>query len=129
LRELFNRLSLFLCTNKKTSRGSRKMGINYRLNEWRVSGKKAIPWSQNAYKLARIEVGRVSGMTIGAVLYLHYVKGMAASRIRKTPIAFGMASSTITGIIRGTFCTEAYSVFVKMLEAEPEMLERLFGTY
>lgn len=102
------------------------MSINYRLNEWRVSGEKTEIWSHNAYKLARLEVGRVSGITIGTVLYLHYVKGMAASRIRITPIAFGMASSTITGIIRGTFSPEAHSVFIEMLEKEPEMLEMLF---
>ncbi len=37
-----------------------------------------------------------------------------------------METSTITGIIRGTFCSEAYSVFLNMLKSETEMLERLF---
>ncbi|EMI11501.1 hypothetical protein [Anoxybacillus gonensis] len=102
------------------------MSINYKFNEWRVSGEKATAWSQNAYKLASIEVGRMSGMTIGAVLYLHCVKGMNASEIRKSPVAYGMATATIRGIIRGSYSPEAYSIFVDMLETEPEMLDRLF---
>lgn len=105
------------------------MSINYRFNEWRVSGEQAEVWSHNAYKLARLEVGRVSGMTIGAILYLHFIKGMTASRIRKAPIAFGLASPTITGIIRGTYCPDAYCVFQEMLKTEPEKLDILFGTY
>ncbi|WP_191561615.1 hypothetical protein [Metabacillus idriensis] len=103
------------------------MSINYRFNEWRVSGKQPTVWSQNAYSLVSIQVGLVSGMTIGSILYLHYVKGMTASQIKKNSVAYGMTTATVRGIIRGSYCPEAYCIFLDMLETEPEMLDRLFG--
>ena len=51
-----------------------------------------------------------------------------ASRIRENPIAFGVATSTISGIIRGSFNPETYSIFIVILETEPEMLDKLFET-
>jgi hypothetical protein len=111
------------------------MSIDYRFNEWRVSGEQATVWSENAYKLVRADVGRMSGMTIGAILYLHYVKGMTAGEIRKHSISNGLGISTIRAILRGfgdrasQATKEVYYLFVEMLENEPEMLDRLFEAY
>ncbi|GMO00641.1 hypothetical protein [Parageobacillus thermoglucosidasius] len=111
------------------------MSIDYRFNEWMVSGEKATVWTEKAYKLARIEVGRVSGMTIGAVLYLHYVKGRTAGEIRKHSVSNGLGISTVRAILRGfgdrasQATKEAYSIFMDMLENEPEMLDVLFEAY
>ncbi|QPA33221.1 hypothetical protein ISX45_10300 [Anoxybacillus caldiproteolyticus] len=111
------------------------MAIDYKFNTWRVSGEKATVWSQKAYKLVRADVGRISGATIGAILYLHHVKGMTASEIKNSPIAWGVSLPNIKGILKGfnsranRESIEAYSIFMDMLETEPEMLDRLFDTY
>ncbi len=44
-----------------------------------------------------------SGEVLGAILYLHYVKGLTVSEIRKTPIGYSIPSVHIRSIIKGSF--------------------------
>jgi hypothetical protein len=112
------------------------MSIDYRLNEWRLSGEKATEWSQKSYKLLRtnLRADIITGARIGAILYFHHVKGLTASEIRKNPVGTGVPISTIKAILKGfnsrtgMESKEAYLIFMDMLDTEPEMLDRLFDT-
>jgi hypothetical protein len=111
------------------------MSINYKFNIWRVSGEQATVWSEKAYKLVRADVGRLSVATIGAILYMHHVKGMTASEIKKHSVSNGLGISAIRAILKGfgdrasQSTKEAYYLFFDLLENEPEMLDILFEAY
>lgn len=111
--------------------------INYRFNEWRQTGETAEVWSPMAYRLVskNAHVAHINGFNIGNVLYLHYVKGMTAQEIRKTPVGYGLATNLIKGILkgfsRGTYkvgidSLEAYEIAMYMIECEPETLEKMY---
>ncbi|MGG6431923.1 hypothetical protein ACPF7I_06245 [Anoxybacillus sp. D401a] len=105
------------------------MSINYKFNEWRVSGEKATAWSQKAYKLLRVNADKscvMSAHSVGTILYLHYVKGLTAQEIKKHSAGKMLLMTTIKGILRGSHSPEVYCIFQDMLETEPEMLDRLF---
>lgn len=59
------------------------MGIDYKFNQWRVSGEKAPQWSQKAYKLLKVNLNKngYTGELLGVILYLYFVKGMTVSQI------------------------------------------------
>lgn len=71
------------------------MGIEYRFNEWRASGEQVKEWSPMAYKLVskNVQSNNADGFKIGQVLYLHHVKGMTASEIRKSSAGYGLTTS------------------------------------
>lgn len=107
------------------------MSLTYNFNTWRVSEKKAPQWSQKAYKLMRVNINKRGylGEILGAIMYLHFVKGMTASQIRKTPTGYNIPSVHIRSIIKGTFSPEAFIIFMDMLETEPDILDRLFDKH
>lgn len=109
------------------------MGIDYRFNEWRVSGEKADAWSPMAYRLLSKNVSEyVSGYRIGQILYLHHVKGLTAKEIRQTSAGYGLAINLIKSVIKGfgrlssSETKEAYEIAKYMVKNEPEVLERMF---
>jgi len=110
------------------------MSINYKFNQYRVSGEKAEAWSPMAYKLINKNVASdtVNGFKVGNILYLHYLKGMTAQEIRKTSVGYGIPTNTIKSIIRGfgrqsnVESYEAYEVAMYMIEHEPEVLEQMY---
>ncbi|KAB2334130.1 hypothetical protein [Bacillus mesophilum] len=106
------------------------MSIHYLFNTWRVSENQASVFSQKSYNLLRIntESKGYTGEILGAILFLHYVKGLTASEIRKTPIGYTIPSVHIKSILKGSFNPKAYNLFMDLLETEPEMLDNLFNT-
>ncbi|PKR86075.1 hypothetical protein [Heyndrickxia camelliae] len=107
------------------------MSIIYNFNTWKVSGNKAPQWSQKAYKLMRVNINKrgYTGELLGAIMYLHFIKGMTVTQIRKAPTGYNLPSVHIRSIIKGTFSPDAFIIFMDMLETEPEILDRLFRTY
>lgn len=59
------------------------MSINFKFNQYRVSGKTAQAWSPMAYRLVNknTQSENLSGFKIGHILYLHHVKGMTSCRL------------------------------------------------
>ncbi|WP_182006114.1 hypothetical protein [Priestia aryabhattai] len=99
--------------------------IDYRFNEWRISGEKAPELSKRAYQLLRSTEGVFSAQQVGEVLYLYYVKQIPKQEIRKR-FNF-MPQQIVTAIFSNRFNVGACTMFFEMLEHEPEMLELLFS--
>ncbi|OIU71204.1 hypothetical protein [Rossellomorea aquimaris] len=113
------------------------MGIDYRFNEWRVSGEKAEAWSPMAYRLLSKNATseHLNGFRIGQMLYLHHIEGMSAKEIKHSPVGFGLNLTVINATLRGykrkymsvgVETIEAYDIAMYMIEHEPEVLERMY---
>lgn len=109
------------------------LGIEYRFNEWRVSGGEAEVWSPMAYKLISkcINAERASGYKIGHILYLYYCKGLSNTEIKEVA-GQGLPMSLIKGIVRGfgkdasMEAREAFKIAMYMIEHETEVLDRMY---
>ncbi|MCE7793453.1 hypothetical protein K8O68_13590 [Salipaludibacillus sp. CUR1] len=99
--------------------------INYRFNEWAVSGEQSEAISEKGQDLLRIDNGRVTGEQLGKVLYMYYVEGKSFNVINRT--FREMSYFHVRGILSGTFSPVAFNLFMELLEEKPEELNRLFG--
>ncbi|MFD4927699.1 hypothetical protein ACFWMS_02070 [Peribacillus butanolivorans] len=115
------------------------MGIDYKFNEWRVSGEQAEVWSPLAYRLysKNVTSESVNGFRVGHILYLHHIKGMAAKEIKHSLVGFGLHLNLIKSILRGfrsrsanagRETMEAYEIAMYLVECQPEMLEKMYQT-
>lgn len=111
------------------------MGIDYKFNTWRVSGEQAKTLSPRVYNLLRLNTfsDSHSGWRVGAILYLHHVKGLTATEIKKSLVGSRLPLQSVKSLINGINnknvnpeIIEACQLFYKMLKDEPEMLERLY---
>lgn len=110
------------------------MGIDYKFNEWRISGGKAEAWSPMAYNLLskNINSDAIKGFRIGHILYLHHIKGLSAKEIRQTPTSCGLNTNKIKSILRGfgsqsgVESKEAYQIAMYMIKNEPDVLKRMY---
>lgn len=111
------------------------MGIDYRFNEWRISGEKAESWSPMAYRLINknIDAEFLNGFNIGHILYLHHIKGLTALEIRKTSLGYGIATNIIKSVLKGFGnqsgyeSKEAFKIAMHMIEHEPEVMDRMYN--
>ena len=109
------------------------MGIDYRFNEWRVSGEKVETWSPMAYKLVSkcMNAERANGYRIGHILYLFYYKGLSYTEIKEVA-GQGLHMSLIKGIIKGfgkdasMESREAFKMAMYMIEHETEVLDKMY---
>ena len=111
------------------------MGIDYRFNEWRISGEKAESWSPMAYRLINknIDAEFLNGFNIGHILYLHHIKGLTASEIRRTSVGYGNSTNIIKSVLKGFGSQsgyeskESYKIAMYMIEYQPEVLKKMYG--
>ncbi|MGF6947541.1 hypothetical protein QF028_000034 [Neobacillus sp. B4I6] len=110
------------------------MSINYKFNQYRVSGEATEEGSAMAYRLCSKNVTseHISGYRVGQFLYLHHIKGMTAQDIKKTPVGYGIATNMIKSILKGfgrqsgTESVEAYEIALYMIECEPRLKMRMY---
>jgi len=109
------------------------MGIEYRFNEWRISGEKATIWSPKVYQLLRLNASNedINGFNIGKILYYHHVKGFSPPEVKDVVKGFNLIKikSILRGFGRhaGYESVQAYNTFMELLRDEPEMLDVVFG--
>ncbi|WHY84690.1 hypothetical protein QNH39_18825 [Neobacillus novalis] len=110
------------------------MSINYKFNQYRISGEQTEAWSPMAYRLISKNSAseHINGFKVGHILYQHHVKGLAAKEIRKTPVGYGLSTNLIKSVLKGfgsqsgIESKEAYEIAMYMLECEPETLEKMY---
>ncbi|MEC2400916.1 hypothetical protein ABES35_08475 [Bacillus subtilis] len=110
------------------------MSINYKFNQYRVSGETAEAWSPMSYRLINKNLvsDTVNGFKVGHILYLHHLKGMTVEDIRQTSVGRGIPTNTIKSILKGfgrqsnAESYEAYEIAMYMVQNEPETLEKMY---
>ncbi|KGA98118.1 hypothetical protein AJ85_18565 [Alkalihalobacillus alcalophilus ATCC 27647 = CGMCC 1.3604] len=110
------------------------MSIDYRFNEWRVSGEQAEAWSPMAYRLCskNSKTDLMNGYRVGDILYLHYLRGMTAKDIKQYSLGYGVSTAIIKSVLNGfgrqsgAEAKEAYQIGMYLVENEPEMLEKMY---
>lgn len=100
--------------------------VNYKFNQWYVSGEQTTEYSKLGYELLRQQVGTLTGDVLGEMLYRHFVKGQSPKQIQRA--LKQITTPAVKGLMKGKYSPKAYSVFMFMLETEPEVLDRMFGT-
>jgi hypothetical protein len=105
-------------------RGRQTMTVNYKFNQYRVSGEDALQWSDNAMNLMRSGRGFWTGHMMAELLYRSQIEALSFTEINQ--MYKHIPFQTIKSILSGSFSPETYRIFTEMKETEPEMLQALF---
>lgn len=108
--------------------------LNYKFNQYRVSGEPVESWSPMAYRLVNknAQSDSLNGFKVGHMLYLHHLKGMSAQEIRESSLGHGIAIATVKSVLKGfgrqsgVGALKAYDIAIYMIQNEPEVLEQMY---
>lgn len=97
--------------------------IEYRFNQWRLSGEHTGAYNPLVADMLRQHVGLVSGAYIAEILYRNKIEGVP---IRKLKLKSASESYLAKSIIEGNGFVANKYYFERVLEEFPEQLDRLF---